>query len=209
MKYLPRRFREAQQDWFGKKGISWHMTVAVMKSSSELECIQNWWRVLLVLEAPSLELKARHLNIEKIYLRSDNAGCYHCAPLILSITDLSKDVNISISRYDFSEAQTGHVDPGETIYDAALRETTEEAGLLPEHLNIYKEISWTIQYQTKKAKTKEVVYWLAQMKDCCTPVVLSSEHQAYKWLGVAKASAIAKYRDTQGMLWEAEEYINK
>lgn len=37
MKYLPRRFREAQQDWFGKKGISWHVTVAVMKSGSEFE----------------------------------------------------------------------------------------------------------------------------------------------------------------------------
>ena len=37
MKYLPRRFREAQQDWFGKKWISWHVTVAVMKSGSEFE----------------------------------------------------------------------------------------------------------------------------------------------------------------------------
>ncbi|XP_033647024.1 uncharacterized protein LOC117306650 [Asterias rubens] len=117
MKYLPRRFREAQQDWFGKKGTSWHVTVAVMKSGSEFEilcfvhliqpCVQNWWSVLLVLEASLLELKRRRPNITEVSLRSDNAGCYHCAPLILSMADLAKKVDIIISRYDFSEVQAG------------------------------------------------------------------------------------------------------
>ena len=27
MKYLPRKFRESQTDWFGKRGIPWHITV--------------------------------------------------------------------------------------------------------------------------------------------------------------------------------------
>jgi hypothetical protein len=25
MKFLPQRYRESQQDWFGKRGISWHI----------------------------------------------------------------------------------------------------------------------------------------------------------------------------------------
>ena len=58
-------------------------------------------------EASLLELKRRRPYIEDVYLRSDNAGCYHCAPLILSMANLSKKVNINISRYDFSEAQAG------------------------------------------------------------------------------------------------------
>jgi transposase InsO family protein len=31
MKFLSRKFREAQSDWFGKRGISWHITVAMRR----------------------------------------------------------------------------------------------------------------------------------------------------------------------------------
>ena len=31
MKFLPRRFKEAQVDWFGKRGISWHISYCVRK----------------------------------------------------------------------------------------------------------------------------------------------------------------------------------
>ena len=54
-----------------------------------------------------LELKRRRPNITEVSLRSDNAGCYHCAPLILSMADLAKKVDVIISRYDFSEVQAG------------------------------------------------------------------------------------------------------
>lgn len=31
MKYLPRKYRESQSDWFGKRGISWHIAVVTRK----------------------------------------------------------------------------------------------------------------------------------------------------------------------------------
>ena len=31
MKFLPIGYRETQRDWFGKKGNSWHVSVAVKK----------------------------------------------------------------------------------------------------------------------------------------------------------------------------------
>jgi len=32
MKYMPRKFREAQSDWFAKRGLPWHITVAIRRS---------------------------------------------------------------------------------------------------------------------------------------------------------------------------------
>jgi len=34
MKYLPSTFRETQRDWFGKKGKSWHVSVAITKEEN-------------------------------------------------------------------------------------------------------------------------------------------------------------------------------
>ena len=32
MKFMPRKFREPQSDWFAKRGLPWHITVAIRKS---------------------------------------------------------------------------------------------------------------------------------------------------------------------------------
>lgn len=34
MKLVPKKFRESQRDWFGKRGISWHITVAIRKCAT-------------------------------------------------------------------------------------------------------------------------------------------------------------------------------
>ena len=42
MKFLPASFRETQGDWFGKKGKSWHVTVAVTRSKcNDIEVITS------------------------------------------------------------------------------------------------------------------------------------------------------------------------
>ena len=35
MKYLPCKFREAQQNWFGEKSVSWHVTAVVTKAIND------------------------------------------------------------------------------------------------------------------------------------------------------------------------------
>ena len=35
MKFLPRKYRESQSDWFGKRGLSWHITVATRRQSQD------------------------------------------------------------------------------------------------------------------------------------------------------------------------------
>jgi hypothetical protein len=39
MKFLPQKYRESQSDWFGKRGISWHISVAVRKKQCTTEPI--------------------------------------------------------------------------------------------------------------------------------------------------------------------------
>ena len=54
-----------------------------------------------------VKFKRSYPEISEAFLRSDNAGCYHCAPLMLSIPGISKRTGIEIRRYDFSDAQSG------------------------------------------------------------------------------------------------------
>ena len=42
-----------------------------------------------------------------MYLRSDNAGCYHCGYLLLSLPGIGDRTGVKIARYDFSEPQAG------------------------------------------------------------------------------------------------------
>ena len=35
MKFLPTSYRETQRDWFGKKGLPWHITVAITEDKNE------------------------------------------------------------------------------------------------------------------------------------------------------------------------------
>ena len=35
MKFLPRKYCESQTDWFGKRGISWHLTVATRRMAPD------------------------------------------------------------------------------------------------------------------------------------------------------------------------------
>lgn len=36
MKFLPKRYREPQADWFAKRGISWHISVIVRKKNGRI-----------------------------------------------------------------------------------------------------------------------------------------------------------------------------
>ena len=71
------------------------------------ECTQNWFAVASIIEHTLKTLKATNPNIQEAFLRSDNAGCYHCAYLILSLPSIGERSGIRIARYDFSDPQAG------------------------------------------------------------------------------------------------------
>ncbi|CAH3142361.1 unnamed protein product [Pocillopora meandrina] len=92
MKFLPIGYRETQRDCY----------IHLFD-----KCTQNWFAVASILESTVLAFKASYSNLSEVFLRPDNAGCYHNAYLILSLPILGERVGIRIFRYDFSNPQTG------------------------------------------------------------------------------------------------------
>lgn len=71
------------------------------------QCSQNWFSVASLYENTLTEVKRKSPEIVEAFARSDNAGCYHCALLLLSIHGISQRTGIVTSRYDFSESNSG------------------------------------------------------------------------------------------------------
>ena len=70
-------------------------------------CTQDWFSVLSLLENLLQVLHQNNVKISKVYLRSDEAACYHNNFLPASLKDLGQRVGIKVMRYDFSEPQHG------------------------------------------------------------------------------------------------------
>ena len=118
MKFLPVQYREQMSDFFGKRGRSWHIsaviTRATVESKYEVECFvhilnncsQNSFAVLSIIENLLHKVKQEYPVLTTVYLRSDNAGCYHNA-LLLSLREVGVRTGVRPVRYDFSEPQAG------------------------------------------------------------------------------------------------------
>jgi hypothetical protein len=119
MKFTAIKYREKQSEWFGKRGINWHVSSVVTKSpfTDGLEvvsyvhlinsCRQDWYSVLSIIEHLLLLIKKRNTSITKAYIRSDEAGCYHNNMLISLLCDLGNRQAIRVVRHDHSEPQSG------------------------------------------------------------------------------------------------------
>ena len=115
MKYLPRKYRESQTDWFGKRGIPWHLTVATRREGGELQmpvfahifksCSQDSSAVLAVMVDVIRQLKIAMPGLNIVYYRQDNAGCYHCGTTLVCAAALGHEEGIKIRRLDFSDPQ--------------------------------------------------------------------------------------------------------
>ena len=119
MKFLQMKYREKQSDWFGKRGLSWHISTVITKNFStgkvELKsyahildsCQQDWYAVSSIIENTLEALKKEQPHISRVSLRSDEAGCYHNNSLMAAVRDIGERVGITVTQYDFSEPQYG------------------------------------------------------------------------------------------------------
>ena len=117
MKYLPQRYRERMSDFFGKRGRSWRVSAVITKHTEKFQvecfvhlfdkCTQNSFAVASIIEHLLNTIKKESPEIENVFLRSDNAGCYHSGSLLLSLPFISQRNGMTTLRYDFSEPQSG------------------------------------------------------------------------------------------------------
>ena len=118
MKFLPRKFRESQGDWFAKRGMSWHITVATRRvENHELEmitfvhvyqtCNQDGCAVLSVMKDVIGKLKLQLSHLKTVFYRQDNAGCYHCGATIVGASFTGCASRVTVKYLDFSDAQGG------------------------------------------------------------------------------------------------------
>ncbi|KAL0977785.1 hypothetical protein UPYG_G00161160 [Umbra pygmaea] len=101
----------------------------------------------------------------------------------------------------------GHVDPGEDDLTTALRETREEAGLGEEHLHVLDGFFQELRYEVQ-GRPKEVLYWLAELRDPKMAVTLSAEHRDYRWAKLEDACSLARYKDLQDTLRAAQQFLD-
>ena len=106
MKFLPRKFRESQS-WFGKRGIPWHISVALRKNANDEtelstfvhafeSCNQDSSTVLAIIDDVFRQLKEIMPEVNSVYIRSDNPGCYHCAFSLLSVYHVAREHAIEL-----------------------------------------------------------------------------------------------------------------
>ena len=118
MKFLPRKFRECQTDWFAKRGISWHLTVSIRRGNDHKlqmmtfvnvfrSCSQDSYTVLSAMSDVVRQFKGGHPQLQNIYYWQDNAGCYHCGMTIVGAKLIGQQHGVSVRRKDFCDSQAG------------------------------------------------------------------------------------------------------
>ena len=110
MKFLQLKYREKQSEWFGKRGINWHVSCVITRNAAGdgLEiasyvhlfdsCAQDWYTVCAMLEHLLKIIKANTPSVSQVFLRSDGAGCYHNNNLIAAAFDIGVRVGIKVMR---------------------------------------------------------------------------------------------------------------
>ncbi len=117
MKFLPQKYRETQSDWFGKRGISWHISVVARKEDEKLQtqafvhivenCNQDGYVVVQIIKHVLRALKNEHPELLTAFLRQNNAACYHSTVMLETCSYMAAKTGIAVGRVDFSNPQGG------------------------------------------------------------------------------------------------------
>ena len=63
--------------------------------------------LLAIIDDVFCQLKEIMPEVNSVYIRSDNAGCYHCMFSLLSVYHVAREHAIELKRFDFSDREGG------------------------------------------------------------------------------------------------------
>ena len=108
----------------------------------------------------------------------------------------------------------GHIEDGESAYEAALRETKEESGLEEgKDFKVIPDFKSNVSYEVNNPrngnKLKAITFWLGEItnKDCV--VKLLPEHQGYKWVEIKEVVVCMKERPGRNSWISCHEECNR
>lgn len=104
----------------------------------------------------------------------------------------------------------GKLEQDERSFEAALRETAEEAGILPRNLRMernFKESDRYIYQREGNKIFKIVVFYLAQTNQ--PEIKLSPEHDGYGWFLYKDAVKLLKHHNSKFILKKANDYLTR
>lgn len=128
MKWVETKYREKQSEWYGKKGLPWHVTfvirrqkthanLSVADATKEFEhrtfchvfdqCKQDAVSIVSILQDVLKRLKMNDDKLQFAYLKSDNGACYHSTITTTAVHEIFQHTGVFIKRIDFSEPQSG------------------------------------------------------------------------------------------------------
>jgi bis(5'-nucleosidyl)-tetraphosphatase len=102
----------------------------------------------------------------------------------------------------------GHLEEGETAWQAAVREVREETGIKQiDRVGKFEQDMHYVFYSPKKGRIhKRVTYFVGRTRT--ETVGLSDEHTGYAWLPFAEAIVKLTYENAREILRAAEDYVN-
>ena len=141
MKFLPQLYRESQQDWFGKRGISWHIAVVFRRvNGSEIQtqafvhvvqsCSQDSTAVVLMMQHVLKNCTKNTLRLPRLIYGKTTQDATTALILSLLVVPLSSQpvsklyVWISVTPKEVKERRTGWRPLAKTTSERTLTRAT-------------------------------------------------------------------------------------